>query len=607
VDSTASTSSLDASLSWDNQTSWTAKQSAADQNTVETTTILGGPADLWGHDWAPAELANPSFFLRIQPVSDNADRDFFVDWATIKVYYEGDPVEPPPPDFDIPVFTDATRGMGVPLNPANRPSWGVQWGDYDNDGYPDLAYGRHQGDKESIYHNSGGTGAFTDEGLSTTIAQEHDRHGCVWFDVDKDHDLDFFCTGDAIWPYTLLRPRLYQNNGNGTFTDIAGNVDLGSTLQRGRSATVIDYDKDGRLDIVNVGQRQNTKVERNDGGWPSRGDFDNVSGSNFSGENHPHARAVASVDFDNDGLWDFIVTGEQNVNPEPQVWLYRNLGGGRFQDVAASAGISSVISMGHGVSWGDYDNDGDMDLLIGNWIEPTVTGKLTLFRNNGNSTFSDVTVDAGIAQAPARMGTWADFNNDGWLDLFLVNGQVANGSTGVNAPDQLYLNRGDGTFYESGAESGVQGSSAGSGDAAAWADYDRDGDPDLVVANGAGWAPCKATTAPSCFGPMQLFENSGNDNNWLELRLISKADYWGYGSKVWLTAGGVTQYRQLTDGSSGNAQNEQLLQFGLGSQTHVDSITIQWLDGTQTVLTDLNVSEGELNKLTQVVQPGATP
>jgi streptogramin lyase len=497
--------------------------------------------------------------------------------------------------LEVPVFQDASTGSsGIPS--ANRPSWGVQWADFNSDGLPDLYYGRHQGFKASLYRTEA-NGKWTDVGDASGITADQDRHGCVWADFDADQDIDLYCTGDVQpnKPNQVILPRLFSNDGDGTFTDIAPQMGFGTLTKNGRSATALDYNNDGLLDIFQVSQEIKSRLFRNSGGWPA-GAFQNRSGSaGITGTGDEMSRTVSSADYDEDGNWDLLDLGKKIPSlVGQQVFLFHNNGDETFTDRAVSSGL--VLNAGNAGTWGDYDNDGDVDLFVGGWIEPDVIAPLALMRNNGDGTFTNVTVAAGIAQAPARMGVWGDFNNDGWLDLFVVNGMTA--AAGQNVADQLYLNEGDGTFTEDAATAGLVGPTAGGGDAAAWADYNRDGSLDLAVANGSGWAQCTFTTVPSCVGPAKIYENTPNDNNWLEVRVQSTRDFYGYGSKVWATAGSQTQYRQVTDQEAGNAQNEQIVHFGLGSETRVQTLTFRWPDGTESTLNNVPA-----NQLLTVVQP----
>ena len=230
------------------------------------------------------------------------------------------------------------------------------------------------------------------------------------------------------------------------------------------------------------------------------------------------------------------------------------------------SGLSIVSYTSRDITWGDFNNDGLSDFFA------TADGKQGLFKNNGDGTFSDVTDSAKILNSNARTAVWGDFDNDGNLDLFVVNRW--NGT--VNLPDILYRNNADGTFTDIAPGAGVVGPTTGSGDSAAWGDYNRDGFLDLFVTNGE-----EGTT----IGSLVLYKNTGNTNHWLELKLrASDANYFAYGTRVSMLAGGKIQYRQLTDNVSGSGQSEQIVHFGLGDAASIDQVTIIWPNGqTQTL------------------------
>ena len=194
------------------------------------------------------------------------------------------------------------------------------------------------------------------------------------------------------------------------------------------------------------------------------------------------SRGVAWGDYDNDGDLDLYVANYNEANV-----LYRNNGDGTFTDVTSEAGVG-CISHSYGVAWGDYDNDGDLDLYVANY------GANVLYRNNGDGTFTDVTSEAGVSCTGSSLGVaWGDYDNDGDLDLYVANHYEAN---------VLYKNNGDGTFTDVTGAAGV--GCTGSSYGVAWGDYDNDGHLDLYVANN---------------GANVLYRNNGNLNHWLQIRL----------------------------------------------------------------------------------------
>jgi hypothetical protein len=610
LDSAESKSSITVSLTSDRGQTWTDQEEDTNQTTSPANAaLLGGPSDLWGGSWTADNLGDSDFQVRVITKSDSIERDFFLDWIAVRIYYGDEAVPtptPPPIDTSYPVFVETSVSAKLPQTSTN--SWGVVWMDYDNDGWVDFYYGRHQGKKASLYHNLG-NGTFQDVGVPSGLQSQQDRHGCTAADFNRDTRIDLICTGDveAGQRNRVWRPRLWLNNGNGTFMDVAESYGLvpQNDLERGRSATWIDYDHDGDLDLVHAGNYVRNLLFRSN--YPAQ-TFTNIPSpaSGLAGFANKLTRTVSSVDYDNDGCWD-IFEGAKRLPrmTTQQVFLYHGNKtngqcNGTFTDVAVQAGI--IVDSAHSGAWGDYDNDGCMDLFVGGWIEPDVLEPQKLYHNLCNGSFQDVTSSAGIfapnTPSPsdpdaARMGVWGDYNNDGLTDLFVVNGQDA--AAAVNVPDQLYMNDGDGTFTEVAALSGIQGPSTGSGDGAAWADYNRDGFLDIAVGNGAGWAPCVFGSTPPCQGPLKLYRNTPNGNHWLTLHLHATKDYYGVGSSVTLSSGSTTQRRQVTDGAAGSSQNQQVVHFGLGAAQHVDSLLVKWPDGSQTVLSNLDVSAGQVD------------
>jgi hypothetical protein len=256
--------------------------------------------------------------------------------------------------------------------------------------------------------------------------------------------------------------------------------------------------------------------------------------------------------------------------------LYRNNGDGTFTDVAPLARVDDPGS-GEGVAWGDYDNDGDLDLNLANYGD----GVNRLYRNGGDGTFTDVARAAGVApqsrsgEPPAAYvgASWADFDNDGLLDLYVVR---------VNGANLLYRNNGDGTFTDVALEVGVaSGEGGGSGRAAAWADYDNDGDLDIFVAN---FMP----------GPNWLFENRGAGLNWLVVKatgVSTSRDAIGTRITVDATIAGkhVSQIREIASASSRHAQDSLSAEFGLGNATTA-RVMVRFPSGSEISLPDVNAN-----------------
>jgi hypothetical protein len=328
----------------------------------------------------------------------------------------------------------------------------VAWGDYDNDGDLDiLLAGATSGGwppdcVSKVYRNDGG-GAFTDigAGLGGVFG-----NSAAWGDFDNDGDLDILLTG--YWNGS----KVYRNDGGGAFTDIsAGLPFVGDSCSAWG-----DYDNDGDLDILLTGYDLSnpvSKLYRNDGG----GAF-SETGAGLVGVSNG---SVAWGDYDNDGDLDILLTGSGASGlGSPVSKVYRNDGGGTFTDIAAAL---TAVELGS-VAWGDYDRDGELDILLTGWTASSRVSKV--YRNNGG-TFADI--GAGLTGVGSSSAAWGDYDNDGDLDILLTGCTDASCHSSVS---KVYRNDG-GTFTDIGAAlTGVHLSSV------AWGDYDNDGDLDILLA-----------------------------------------------------------------------------------------------------------------------------
>lgn len=410
----------------------------------------------------------------------------------------------------------------------------VAWGDYDNDGDLDLAVANFSGRSNELYVNNG-DGTFTQQsqfGPAQTFA-------VVWGDYDNDGDLDM-----AVGNGSNRQNALYINNGNGTFT---------AQAQFGRSRTNGmawgDYDNDGDLDLA-VGngilgsiQQNYLYVNNGDGTFTEQAQFG-------TGQTD----AVAWGDYDNDGDLD-LAAGNGGFGFVGQNYLYINNGDGTFAE-QAQFGIGDTAA----VAWGDYDNDGDLDLAVGNWND----GQNLLYINNGDGTFTE---QAQFGAGDTNTLSWGDADNDGDLDL-----AVGNGDFQTADQNYLYINNGDGTFTER-AEFGQ-----GSTDALAWGDYDNDGDLDVAAGN---------EHSPS---QNYLYIDNTNDRNYLILHLIGHrhdrgtgySNRNGIGAKVSVYRQGqlgernhLLGYREVEAKGGFSPQNSIDVHFGLPHEAAVD-IRILW-------------------------------
>jgi hypothetical protein len=291
-----------------------------------------------------------------------------------------------------------------------------------------------------------------------------------------------------------------------------------------------------------------------------------------------YGRGMSWADYDNDGRMDLFVANAALSGAQQLNRLYRNLGEGVFQPVTGP-GPGGEAAVSFSGSWADYDNDGDLDLFVANggWEQVRTS---FLYRNNGDGTFTKIT-DGDIVtdQYGSVYGTWGDYDNDGFLDLFVSHSSPANTSPSYQptAKNSLYHNYGDGTFRKvtSGSLVNDLGCSLGS----AWGDYDNDGFLDLYVTN---------------FGSRvnDLFHNNGNTNSWIIINCIGTfSNRSAIGAKVRLRAtirGRTTwQMREISGGGGYTSQNDLRAHFGLGDATMIDTLRIEWPSGIVQELHDV--------------------
>ena len=372
---------------------------------------------------------------------------------------------------------------------------------------------------------------------------------------------------------------LFHNNGDGSFTAVPSSVS--SDIAASRGVTWVDYDNDGYLDLFGTAFDQPRRLYHNnhDGTFTriTQGAFLTVPG-NFLG--------VAWGDYNNDGRPDLFLPNAFEPNQLPN-YLYRNDGAGTFTRVAASMVDGNFNSTA--AAWGDYDNDGDLDLFVANVLSPgTVESRPNLFyRNDGSNTFTSLTSlpanDPEYQGGASSACNWGDYDNDGWLDLFVANR--------VGQNNFLYHNNGDGTFTK--ITNSIAVNDGGDSGVVAWGDYDNDGFLDLFVGNLAG--------------TNFLYHNNANTNHWLKFRLIgTRSNRAAMGAKVRVraTIDGQTfwQMREVSGGDGAMGQNSLHVHIGLGNATNADLVRIEWPSGTVQVLTNVTSKQ-----FLTVTEPGGEP
>ena len=347
---------------------------------------------------------------------------------------------------------------------VDRYGTNLTWGDYDSDGHLDL-YVTNWGDHVNALYQNEGDGTFTDRASAAGVARANDGTDAAFADYDNDGDLDLYLADFFEQDF------LYQNQGDGTFIEVGAAQKLVNLIKLGAVTTVAwgDYNGDGFLDLY-LG-----KYYYANSLYQNRGDGTFLRATDLGLGDQRDADDVTWVDYDNDGDLDLYT-----VNREQENGLFRNdlTEAGTFAEVACALSIANG-EIGHAGAWADYDNDGDLDLYLAN------VGANALYRNDGGEDFQDVAADAGIRVDSGGWltadVTWADYDGDGWLDLYL-----ANGADRQQQRDILYAANGDLTFRNATAEANLP-TNALTHMAAAFGDYDGNGAPDLYVTD--GWGP----------------------------------------------------------------------------------------------------------------------
>jgi hypothetical protein len=430
-------------------------------------------------------------------------------------------------------------------------SRGVSWVDYDNDNYLDLfvtnlAYPADPEENNCLYHNNGDGTFSKSDGDIITSDGGHSRTS-TWGDYDNDGDIDAFV---ANWPDQANF--LYQNNGNGTFTKVTDGQAV-NEIEGSPAASWADYDNDGRLDLYVANYGTNSLYHN------EAGTLTSVTTGNIVTD-IADSYGAAWGDYDSDRNVDLFVA---NNNGNHVNSLYKNNADSTFAGVT---GQEVVIDEGSsfGGSWGDYDNDGDLDLFVPNLWSALTPGNL-LYNNDGYGVLARVTDGDIVSDTGSSRGSaWGDYDNDGDLDLFVTN----DSDIAVNF---LYENDGTGVFAR--ITTGELVNDVGSWSGAAWGDYDRDGDLDLMVA--------------SCLdgdNDNVLYRNNGNGNSWINIKCIGTvSNTSAIGAKVLVKAAidgtPVRQLREISAQTGYCAQSSLDAHFGLGDATVVDSIVIEWPSG----------------------------
>ena len=538
----------------------------------------------------------------------------------------------------LPVFVDVTEEAGIDFKHNNGKTEhkhvietmgsGVVFFDYDADGNIDLYFVnsgpvpvdgisdkmKSENGSNVLYRNEG-NGHFIDVTDAAGVGDIGYGMAASAGDIDNDGDVDLYVCN-------FEQDSLYENNGDGTFTDITDTAGINNSLWS-IGSVFLDFDLDGDLDIFVVNYliynvtMPSTKFKGIIGYPPPRSfegtadvlyrnngngtftDVAEVAGlvSKIEGPIEGRGMGAIAFDYNNDLYPDIYVANDTNRN-----FLYHNNGDGTFTDVSLFLGVgydeNGFAEASMGIDYGDFDRDGLLDIILANFEKATLY-KLQHFgqkTDEGEYLFVDITADSGLLQPTVPFVGFSplflDYDNDGFLDYFCANGHpqdiigLLNDHETYAQRDQLFHNKGDGTYLEVSQTSGQYFSEKLVGRAAASADYDNDGDIDIVILNSNQRA-------------VLLRNEGGNRKNWLSVKLVgTRSNRDGIGTKVRIVSENTTQITEVKSGSSYASGSDTRLLFGLDKAKEVESIEIMWQSGSLQ-----NLGKTDVNQMMTITEP----
>jgi len=478
--------------------------------------------------------------------------------------------------------------------------------DYDNDGWPDILlingenWPGHPGPitTPKLYHNNH-DGTFTDVTRKAGLAIPMFGMGVAVGDYDNDGYDDLFITA-------MGQSHLLHNNGNGTFTDVTRAAGLWGPNEFSTGAAWVDYDRDGKLDLVVAnyvqwtlqgdlfctldGTHKSYCTPESYKGSTARlwhnlgsGKFEDATQKAHFFDNTSKSLGIAVLDYNNDGWPDVIIANDTQPNK-----LYLNKRDGTFEEKAVPAGIAfsedGIARAGMGVDAADYDRSGRASLIITNFANQM----LSLYHNEGNGLFVDEAPRSEVGRASLiTLGFgcfFFDYDNDGWPDILVADGHIEDQIEKVQkrvsyaeAP-HVFRNLGKGKFTEVTQSLGPAFAAPKVARGAAYADLFNEGVLDVLMTTNGGRA--------------YLYRNQGVTNNSLRIKLVgAKSNRDGIGSVITVTSGRDKQWKMVRSGSSYLSQSELVATFGVGQNTKADSIEIQWPSGQLDKLSNINASQ----------------
>ena len=508
-------------------------------------------------------------------------------------------------------FVDVTNEAGIrfehssgtrsSLLPEDMGS-GAGFADIDDDGDIDLYIVNipgpftqegetNKGNANALYRNNG-DGTFTDITHAAGVGHQGYGMGCVFADYDGDADLDLYLTnyGENV---------LYRNNGNATFTDVTEAAGVGCALWS-TGAAFADVDGDTDLDlyvcnyvIYDLEQLEQMKEESLQSGKPvpsalnphvfepqdnvfyrnnGDGTFTDVTDETGTAAGGGRSMQAIFSDFDNDNDLDLYVANDTTTNH-----IYRNDGGGKFTDVSNESWAADFRGS-MGLTAGDYDADGDIDLFMSHWVDEENALYRNLLAEDADAKqirFVDESYTSLLAEESIKQIGWGtalfDYDNDGDLDIFVTNGstfqELRQPEVLIPQADMLFRNNGDETFTNVSQEAGIAALPLRVGRGAAFGDYDNDGDVDIFIVN---------NHAP----PTLLRNEGGNRKNWVYVKLIGTgANRDAIGAKVQVKTAAQTQVQEIYAGESYMSANSLIAEFGVGNATQIETLQITWQNG----------------------------
>ena len=520
----------------------------------------------------------------------------------------------------VPQFSDVAPQTGLTVSHlaskeqhyiVESMSGGVGFFDCDNDGRLDAVVTngssvdryRAGGDLMVTLYHQGADAKFTNITTQAGLAAKGWGMGVAVADFDNDGNLDLFVTGYG-------HSAMYRGLGNCKFEDVTEKAGLGGITGFATGAAWGDYDRDGNVDLfvsryVYVDMNhlpafgsdekfcrfKGVLVQCGPWGMQGEGDYlfhnrgdgtfeDVTKRAGMDDPQHRYGLGAIWADYDNDGWPDLFLANDAGPN-----FLYHNRHDGTFDEVGMLAGVAlgadgqELGSMG--VDFADYDHDGKFDLLVTNYTDQINN----LYRNLGDGAFTDMAWPAKIGQPSFRYVKWGaglvDLDNDGWVDLFVVNGHVypqvdaIPNSPGYKEPMQMFRNKHDGTFEDISKPSGVFDMAPESRRGAAFGDVYNDGNLGILVLN---------IGQP----PSLLINKTRNSNHRVGFQLIgTKSNRAAIGARVTIHAAGIMQFTEVRSGGSYLSQNDLRPHFGLGAADKMDRVEISWPSGRTESLRDL--------------------